>query len=87
MLEAIESKTFSTKLQISTQIMHNVFLIYFKILKRMPQTELLSPVLQGLSKFVHLISIDFYDDLMQHLGRLVEQKVFFNLFCGGVLVV
>ncbi|CAK5073451.1 unnamed protein product [Meloidogyne enterolobii] len=74
LLEAIESKTFSTKLQISTQIMHNVFLIYFKILKRMPQTELLSPVLQGLSKFVHLISIDFYDDLMQHLGRLVEQK-------------
>uniref|UniRef100_A0A914MQP4 NOC3-like protein n=1 Tax=Meloidogyne incognita TaxID=6306 RepID=A0A914MQP4_MELIC len=75
LLEAIESKTFSTKLQISTQIMHNVFLIYFKILKRMPQTELLSPVLQGLSKFVHLISIDFYDDLMQHLGRLVEQKL------------
>uniref|UniRef100_A0A914LFD2 NOC3-like protein n=1 Tax=Meloidogyne incognita TaxID=6306 RepID=A0A914LFD2_MELIC len=74
LLEAIESKTFSTKLQISTQIMHNVFLIYFKILKRMPQTELLSPVLQGLSKFVHLISIDFYDDLMQHLGRFVEQK-------------
>uniref|UniRef100_A0A915LWM7 NOC3-like protein n=1 Tax=Meloidogyne javanica TaxID=6303 RepID=A0A915LWM7_MELJA len=74
LVEAIESKTFSTKLQISTQIMHNVFLIYFKILKRMPQTELLSPVLQGLSKFVHLISIDFYDDLMQHLGRLVEQK-------------
>uniref|UniRef100_A0A1I8B0F2 NOC3-like protein n=1 Tax=Meloidogyne hapla TaxID=6305 RepID=A0A1I8B0F2_MELHA len=74
LIEAISSNSFATKLQISTQIMHNVFIIYFKILKRMPQTELLSPVLQGLSKFVHLINIDFYDDLMQHLGRLVEQK-------------
>jgi hypothetical protein len=31
-------------------------------MKRMPTTKLLEPVLAGLSKFAHLINIEFLDD-------------------------
>jgi hypothetical protein len=57
-----------------------------RILRRMPQTALLRPVLEGLAKFVHLINLEFYDDLILHLGRLVEQKVKMENLCPLVLI-
>lgn len=59
----------------ATETMKYVFLTYCRILKRMSATALLRPVLEGLSKFVHLINVELYDDLARHMGKLVEQKV------------
>lgn len=55
--------------------MNHVFVTYFRIIKRMPTTKLLSPVLEGLSKFAHLINIEFFNDIVFALESLVEQQV------------
>ena len=55
--------------------MKQLFMTYFRLLKRMPTTALLPPVLEGLAKFAHLINVDFFEDLITTLGELVEQKV------------
>ena len=31
-----------------------------------PPSELLPPVLEGLSRFAHLINVDFFSDLLQY---------------------
>uniref|UniRef100_A0A914HKL0 CCAAT-binding factor domain-containing protein n=1 Tax=Globodera rostochiensis TaxID=31243 RepID=A0A914HKL0_GLORO len=72
--EAIVAETHSTKLELATQTTKSVFLTYCRVLKRMPATALLRPVLAGLSKFVHLINAELHEDLARHLGILVQQK-------------
>ncbi|KAL3083095.1 hypothetical protein niasHS_010897 [Heterodera schachtii] len=74
--EAIETEAKSTKTQLATQTIKNVFLTYCRVLKRMPATALLHPVLAGLSKFVHLINAELLEDLARHLANLVHQKQF-----------
>ncbi|KAL3101342.1 hypothetical protein niasHT_028098 [Heterodera trifolii] len=74
--EAIETEAKSTKTQLATQTIKNVFLTYCRVLKRMPATALLRPVLAGLSKFVHLINAELHEDLARHLANLVQQKQF-----------
>jgi len=59
----------------ATEITKHMFMTYFRVLKRMPSTALLPPVLEGLAKFAHLINVDFFEDLVTTLGELVEQKV------------
>lgn len=36
---------------------------------------MLSPVLEGLAKFAHLINVDFFSDLMAALQTLLNKKV------------
>ena len=55
-----------------------MFLIYFKILKTNSNLKLIPSVLEGLSKFAHLISLEFFDDLITVLHQMVEQDVFFD---------
>jgi nucleolar complex protein 3 len=55
--------------------MKHVFAVYFRVLRKMPDTQLISPVLAGLSKFAHLINIDFFDDLIGSFEDLIEKKV------------
>lgn len=57
--------------------MNHVFMTYFRILKRMPTTSLLEPVLEGLAKFAHLINIEFFEDLVDSLSEIVDKKVWF----------
>jgi nucleolar complex protein 3 len=62
-----------------------MFLIYFKVLKTNSNFKLIPCVLEGLSKFAHLISLDFFDDLVSVLHEMVEsdvcakKKIFFFL--------
>ena len=58
-----------------TEILKFVFVIYFRVLKCEKKTELLSPVLRGLSKFAHLINIDFFSDINIALKRLINSGV------------
>ncbi|KAI6236825.1 NOC3-like protein [Aphelenchoides besseyi] len=71
-VEAAENLT--TKLKYSTDIMRHVFATYFRVLRKMPDTSLISPVLTGLSKFAHLINVDFFDDLIGAFEELMAKK-------------
>lgn len=46
----------------------------------MPNTSLLRPVLEGLSKFAHMINVEFFEDLVSSLSDIVDQKVYFTDF-------
>ena len=74
-IQAAES--LSTKMKYATETMKHVFATYFRVMKRMPTTKLLEPVLAGLSKFAHLINIEFFDDLILCLEEIVEMQVCF----------
>ncbi|XP_038070833.1 nucleolar complex protein 3 homolog [Patiria miniata] len=68
--EASENKNKRKKLH--TEIIQSVFATYFRILKKASNSVLLSSVLEGLSKFAHLINIDFFDDLVKVLYTLID---------------
>ncbi|VDK86553.1 unnamed protein product [Litomosoides sigmodontis] len=70
--EAAES--ISTKLSFATETMNHVFGTYFRVIKRLPTTNLLEPVLEGLAKFAHLINIEFFDDMISALSSLINQQ-------------
>ncbi|XP_061731806.1 nucleolar complex protein 3 homolog isoform X3 [Nerophis ophidion] len=68
--EALDSK--DKKIQLHTDILNMVFLIYFRILKKAHKSLLLSAVLEGLANFAHLINLEFFDDLLNVLQRLIQ---------------
>ncbi|KAM7444886.1 Nucleolar complex protein 3 [Porites harrisoni] len=70
--EAVESQQKRAKLQ--TEILKFVFVTYFRVLKTVGHSPLLSPVLEGLAKFAHLINVDFFSDLMAALHDLLNNK-------------
>jgi nucleolar complex protein 3 len=47
-----------------------VFLTYFRILKNVSSSPLIPSVLEGLSKFAHLINVDFFQDLLAVLKTI-----------------
>jgi nucleolar complex protein 3 len=49
-----------------------IFAFYFRILKKQTSSPLLPAVLEGLSKFAHLISIDFFHDLLNALRDVMH---------------
>ncbi|PFX31070.1 Nucleolar complex protein 3-like [Stylophora pistillata] len=71
--EAVESQQKRAKLQ--TEILKFVFVTYFRVLKTVGHSPLLSPVLEGLAKFAHLINVDFFNDLMGALRTLLDNKI------------
>jgi nucleolar complex protein 3 len=48
--------------------------LYFRILKHTTPTPLLPAALLGISKFAHLVSIDFFKDLMAVLRGLIARE-------------
>ncbi|XP_061837190.1 nucleolar complex protein 3 homolog isoform X1 [Nerophis lumbriciformis] len=68
--EALDSK--DKKIQLHTDILNMVFLIYFRILKKAHKSLLISAVLEGLANFAHLINLEFFDDLLNVLQRLIQ---------------
>ncbi|CDH49649.1 nuclear export protein noc3 [Lichtheimia corymbifera JMRC:FSU:9682] len=55
-----------------TETLKLVFAFYFRILKKQSTSPLLPAVLQGLGKFAHLISVDFFDDLLAALKEVLD---------------
>ncbi|CDW58315.1 nucleolar complex associated protein [Trichuris trichiura] len=55
-----------------TKIVEHLFNIYFRILRRQPERTLLRPVLAGLSKFAHLINVDFFDSLIASMRTVLN---------------
>eukprot|EP00960_Hanusia_phi_P078018 768767-Hanusia_phi.AAC.8 len=58
--------------RVATGILESVLNTYFRVLKMQPvQPQLLPPVMEGLSRFAHLINIDFFSDLLQAIKALM----------------
>ncbi|XP_018418175.1 PREDICTED: nucleolar complex protein 3 homolog [Nanorana parkeri] len=72
LLEAEASESKEKKLKLHTETLNIVFLTYFRILKRAQKSVLLPAVLEGLAKFAHLINIEFFDDLLVVLHKLID---------------
>ncbi|XP_072280517.1 nucleolar complex protein 3 homolog [Pyxicephalus adspersus] len=72
LLEAEASESKEKKIKLHTETLNIVFLTYFRILKRAQKSVLLPAVLEGLAKFAHLINIEFFDDLLVVLHKLVD---------------
>ncbi|KAI9257636.1 nucleolar complex-associated protein-domain-containing protein [Sporodiniella umbellata] len=68
--EAIVSKEEKDKNHSET--LKLVFAFYFRILKKQTTSPLLPAVLEGLSKFAHLINMDFFDDLLNALRDVMR---------------
>ncbi|KAI9207010.1 nucleolar complex-associated protein-domain-containing protein [Polychytrium aggregatum] len=66
--EAVFDKAEREKKQ--TETLKFVFVTYFRILKNATSSPLLPAVLEGLSQFAHLISVDFFADLLNVLRKI-----------------
>ncbi|XP_018357604.1 PREDICTED: nucleolar complex protein 3 homolog [Trachymyrmex cornetzi] len=73
MLETKGEENKQAKHKILTEITSIVFTIYFRILKQAPNSKVLSVCLEGLAKFAHCININFYQDLVGAIDRLIEE--------------
>ena len=49
-------------------------MLYFRILKNPHPTPLLPAALQGISKYAHLVNVDFFKDLLQVLKGLISRE-------------
>ncbi|KAI9446221.1 nucleolar complex-associated protein 3 [Lactarius indigo] len=56
-----------------TETLKLLFVLYFRILKNPVPTPLLPAALQGISRYAHLVSVDFFRDLMRVLKDLVTR--------------
>ncbi|EPB81920.1 hypothetical protein HMPREF1544_11341 [Mucor circinelloides 1006PhL] len=68
--EAVVSK--EEKEKNHTETLKLIFTFYFRILKKQTSSPLLPAVLEGLSRFAHLISVDFFDDLLNALKEVMH---------------
>ncbi|KAI9334191.1 nucleolar complex-associated protein-domain-containing protein [Pilaira anomala] len=68
--EAVVSK--EEKERNHTETLKLIFAFYFRILKKQTSSPLLPAVLEGLSRFAHLISVDFFDDLLNALRDVMH---------------
>ncbi|KAF9005619.1 nucleolar complex-associated protein-domain-containing protein [Cyathus striatus] len=59
------------KAAMQTETLKLLFALYFRILKNPAPTSLLPAALLGISKFAHLVNIDFFKDLMLTLKNLI----------------
>ncbi|KAL5511832.1 hypothetical protein ACEPAH_5050 [Sanghuangporus vaninii] len=57
---------------LQTETLKLLFALYFRILKSDRSTPLLPAALQGISRFAHLVNIDFFRDLLQVLREHVS---------------
>ncbi|KAI5982438.1 nucleolar complex-associated protein-domain-containing protein [Pisolithus albus] len=57
-----------------TETLKLLFVLYFRILKNPHPTPLLPAALRGISKFAHLVNVDFFKDLMQVLRGLIVRE-------------
>ncbi|KAJ7273676.1 nucleolar complex-associated protein-domain-containing protein [Mycena haematopus] len=59
---------------VHTETLKLLFVLYFRIIKNPRTTPLLPAALQGISKYAHLVNIDFFKDLLKVLKELVARE-------------
>lgn len=58
-----------------TETLKLLFVLYFQILKSPKPTPLLPAALRGISRFAHLVNVDFFKDLLKVLKDLINRDV------------
>ncbi|GFQ86841.1 nucleolar complex protein 3 homolog [Trichonephila clavata] len=58
-----------------TSTLNKIFWVFFHILKDGDKLSLISPALEGLSKFAYLINLEFFDDLNDVLCGMMEKDL------------
>lgn len=58
---------------ITSDILKHVYVSYFRVLKHAPTSKLLQPVLRGLCKFGQLINVEFFQDLLVVLKKILDE--------------
>ena len=71
LLEARGEEGKKVKERFFTDATKLVFTIYFRILKSYPKSSLMGSVLEGLSRFAHIINIEFFSDLVAVFKELL----------------
>ncbi|GAB5592285.1 hypothetical protein Unana1_07185 [Umbelopsis nana] len=72
MREAEAVVTKEEKEKTHTETLKLVFACYFRVLKHHQTSKLLPAVLEGLAKFAHLISVDFFRDLLEAMKQVMH---------------
>ena len=82
LLEARGEESTQARLRFATDITNILFAIYFRVLKTITSgyaagsmssgLKLLHPVLNGLAKFGHLMSIEYFQDVLANFKVLLE---------------
>ncbi|CAH8548471.1 unnamed protein product [Schistosoma rodhaini] len=75
--ELAETQSLQTRekrLKMNTLVMNEILFVFFKILKTTSDSELLSAIFKGLSKYAKLINTEYVDNLMSVLNRMVAKK-------------
>ena len=72
--EAATTPDHITKYTRQAETLREVFLLYLRVLKRAPTSPLLPEVLEGISKFIHLVNLDLVRDLVTIMLELCDTK-------------
>ncbi|KAK7110009.1 nucleolar complex protein 3 homolog [Littorina saxatilis] len=59
------------RMKVHTQIVETMFTTFFNVLKQEEKSPLMPVVLEGLARFTHLISVDFFQDLYAVFNKLI----------------
>ncbi|KAL7753396.1 hypothetical protein RI367_001171 [Sorochytrium milnesiophthora] len=65
MREAEAVHTLAERRKHHTATLEHVFLTYVRVLKNAPRSQLVAPVLEGLCRYAHLISVEFFASLFE----------------------
>ncbi|KAG7190130.1 hypothetical protein KM043_006263 [Ampulex compressa] len=74
LLETKAEENKQSKQKLLTEITSVVFTIYFRIIKQAPNSKILTVCLEGLAKFAHCINLDFYQDLVTVIDKLMDDR-------------
>ncbi|CAE6414056.1 unnamed protein product [Rhizoctonia solani] len=76
MAEATAEIDKEERAQQQTETLKLLFVLYFRILKHPKPTPLLPAALEGISRYAHMVNVDFFKDLLQVLKELIERGHF-----------
>ncbi|KIJ44159.1 hypothetical protein M422DRAFT_60254 [Sphaerobolus stellatus SS14] len=76
MQEATAEVDREEKANMQTETLKLLFVLYFRILKAPDWTPLLPAALEGISRYAHMVNVDFFKDLMQVLKELINRPPF-----------
>ncbi|CAI9736204.1 complex 3 homolog [Octopus vulgaris] len=74
LLETKASEDKKKKLEYNTRVIQHVFATYVRILKKSPDSALVTVVLEGLTKFAHFVNIDYFEDLFSTLKSMIASQ-------------
>ncbi|KAI8872098.1 hypothetical protein GQ42DRAFT_161544 [Ramicandelaber brevisporus] len=74
MMEAEAEVSEEVRAKQHTETLKRLFIMLFRILKSAPPADVLSTALECIAKFAHLISVDFFKDLLAMLKTIMQGK-------------